>query len=133
MQDRLKKEDLELIEIAKRHIKKSYSVDRITVGSVLRTKSGKIYTGVNVKYCTRSIGICAERLAMFKAIEAGDTEFDTIVAVIYYPETDTHVVFNSCGVCRQVAAYHAPINTIVNDKSNFKLVPIENLLPYYFT
>jgi cytidine deaminase len=65
------------------------------VGSALLTASGKIFDGVNVENAAYPTGMCAERVAVFKAVSEGETEFAAIVVV-----TDNGG--SPCGACRQV-------------------------------
>ena len=67
------------------------------VGAALRTPSGKIYTGCNVENATYGLTVCAERVAIFKAISEGERRFDAIAVV-----TDTDTLTPPCGACRQI-------------------------------
>jgi cytidine deaminase len=67
------------------------------VGAALRTKSGKVYGGCNVENATYGLTICAERVAIFKAISEGEREFDAIAVA-----TDTDTLTPPCGACRQL-------------------------------
>jgi cytidine deaminase len=67
------------------------------VGAGLRASSGKIYGGCNVENATYGLTICAERVAIFKAISEGEREFDGIAVV-----TDTETLTPPCGACRQL-------------------------------
>ena len=67
------------------------------VGAALRGKSGRIYTGVNVENAAYPVTVCAERVAIFKAVSEGEREFDAISVV-----TDNGG--SPCGSCRQVLA-----------------------------
>ncbi|HEY1482999.1 MAG TPA: cytidine deaminase [Candidatus Acidoferrum sp.] len=67
------------------------------VGAALRTKSGKIYGGCNVENATYGLTICAERVAIFKAISEGERQFDAIAVA-----TDTDALTPPCGACRQL-------------------------------
>lgn len=67
------------------------------VGAALLTKTGEIFTGVNVENAVYSLTICAERSAIFKAVAAGITEYDAIAVV-------TRDGGTPCGSCRQVMA-----------------------------
>ncbi len=67
------------------------------VGAALLGKSGKIYTGVNVENAVYPLTICAERVAIFKALSEGEREFEAISVV-----TDNGG--SPCGSCRQVLA-----------------------------
>src|ERR1700741_2441975 len=75
------------------------------VGSSLRTKSGRIFTGVNVENAAYPQTMCAERVAVFKAVSEGETEFEVIAVV-----TDNGG--SPCGGCRQVMAEFG-LDTIV--------------------
>jgi len=67
------------------------------VGAALRSTSGKIYGGCNVENATYGLTICAERVAIFKAISEGERQFDAIAVV-----TDTDTLTPPCGACRQL-------------------------------
>ena len=67
------------------------------VGAALRTPSGKIYTGCNIENATYGLTLCAERVAIFKAISEGERRFDAIAVV-----TDTGTLTPPCGACRQI-------------------------------
>ena len=67
------------------------------VGAALRAKSGQVYTGCNVENATYGLTICAERVAIFKALSDGERGFDAIAVV-----TDTDQLTPPCGACRQI-------------------------------
>ncbi len=67
------------------------------VGAALRTPDGKIFGGCNVENATYGLTICAERVAIFKAISEGERHFDAIAVV-----TDTDSLTPPCGACRQL-------------------------------
>jgi cytidine deaminase len=99
------------------------------VGSSLRTKTGKIYTGVNVENAAYPQTMCAERVAIFKAVSDGEKEFEVITVV-----TDNGG--SPCGGCRQVMAEFG-LDTIVlmADGSGriVKETTVKELLPEAFT
>ena len=68
---------------------------KYAVGAALLTSSGKIYDGVNVENAVYSATICAERVAIFKAVSEGERKF-TAIAVA------TSIGGTPCGTCRQV-------------------------------
>jgi len=78
---------------------------RYPVGAALRTKSGKMFTGVNVENAAYPTTMCAERTAVFKAVSEGEREFDVIAVV-------TSNGGSPCGSCRQVLAEFG-LDTIV--------------------
>ncbi len=67
------------------------------VGAALLGKSGKIYIGVNVENAVYPLTLCAERVAVFKAVSEGEREFEAISVVTDNGGTP-------CGSCRQVLA-----------------------------
>jgi cytidine deaminase len=99
------------------------------VGAALRTKTGRIYTGVNIENAAYPHTMCAERVAIFKAVSEGETEFDVIAVV-------TNNGGSPCGGCRQVMAEFG-LDTIVliaDGNGNLqKELTISELLPEAFT
>jgi len=71
------------------------------VGAALRTRSGRIITGCNVENASYGLTVCAERVAMWKAVSEGETEFEALAVV-------TADGVSPCGACRQVMAEFAP-------------------------
>jgi cytidine deaminase len=67
------------------------------VGAALRASSGKTYGGCNVENATYGLTVCAERVAIFKAISEGERLFNAIAVV-----TDTTSLTPPCGACRQL-------------------------------
>ena len=67
------------------------------VGAALRAVSGKIFGGCNVENATYGLTVCAERIAIFKAISEGERKFAAIAVV-----TDTEALTPPCGACRQL-------------------------------
>lgn len=67
------------------------------VGAALRANSGRVYTGCNVENATYGLTVCAERVAIFKAISEGERGFSAIAVV-----THTDELTPPCGACRQI-------------------------------
>jgi cytidine deaminase len=67
------------------------------VGAALRATSGRVYTGCNVENSTYGLTVCAERVAIFKAITEGERGFDAIAVC-----ADTETLTPPCGACRQL-------------------------------
>ena len=67
------------------------------VGAALETEDGTIVTGCNVENATYGLTICAERVAMFKALSEGHRQFTRVVVV-----ADTEAPTPPCGACRQI-------------------------------
>ena len=95
----------ELYSLADEARKKAYApYSKITVGAALLTKSGKIYTGANVENAAYSPSVCAERVAFFDAIHAGERDFLAIAVAGGEDGNEAKEIFSPCGVCRQVLA-----------------------------
>lgn len=95
-----------LIALANESRRRAYApYSNFPVGAALRTKSGRIFTGVNVECAAYPNGTCAERVAVFKAVSEGEREFDAIAVV-------TPTGGTPCGGCRQVLAEFG-LDTIV--------------------
>ncbi len=80
---------------ARRHAHADYSQFR--VGAALETADGTIVTGCNIENATYGLTICAERVAMFKALSEGHRRFRRIAVV-----ADTQAPTPPCGACRQI-------------------------------
>ncbi len=134
MQDtsQLSSKDIELVEIASKHAKERFQKDFISIAGALRTKSGKIYTGINLKYRVRNTSTCGETMAIYAALNDGERDFDTVVGVKYIDETDSFQVVNGCGWCRQLFSYNAPLNVIIDNDGVLEVVSAGKLMPYAF-
>jgi cytidine deaminase len=73
------------------------SMSGFRVGAAVRAKSGRIYSGCNIENATLGLTICAERVAIFKAVSEGERGFDAIAVV-----TDVPGLTPPCGSCRQI-------------------------------
>ena len=81
----------------------SYSpYSAITVGAALLTKDGRVYKGANIENASYSPTICAERVAFFKAVSEGESEFLAIAIAGGEKDKPAKADFPPCGVCRQV-------------------------------
>jgi len=67
------------------------------VGAALRATSGRIFGGCNVENSTYGLTVCAERVAILKAVSEGERGFDAIAVV-----ADTDSLTAPCGACRQL-------------------------------
>jgi cytidine deaminase len=70
---------------------------RFKVGAALRTRTGEVVTGCNIENASYGLTMCAERVALFKAVSEGLRDFDAIVVVADSPRPTA-----PCGACRQV-------------------------------
>ena len=80
---------------ARRHAHADFS--HFKVGAALETADGTIISGCNVENATYGLTICAERVAMFKALSEGHRQFRRVVVV-----ADTQAPTPPCGACRQI-------------------------------
>jgi cytidine deaminase len=89
------KELARLARAARKHAHAPFS--RFRVGAALRTRSGRIVTGCNVENASYGLTVCAERVAVFKALSEGFRAFDAIAVA-----ADSKALTPPCGACRQV-------------------------------
>jgi cytidine deaminase len=119
-----------LIELAIQVRQWSYApYSHYSVGAALLTDSGKIYDGVNIENSAYPTGICAERVAIFKAVSEGERHFKTIVVA-------TENGGMPCGSCRQVMAEFGLDTEVLIVNTTGKVVletSVEKLLPGAFT
>ena len=88
----------QLIDIALHARQWAYApYSKYRVGAALLTASGRIYEGVNIENAAYPTGICAERVAIFKAVSEGEREVEPFVVA-------TQNGGSPCGSCRQVLA-----------------------------
>lgn len=132
----LTQDDERLIEVAKQTLSELYSVGRHEVSSAVRTRSGEIYSGVQLYGTTNRAAICAEAIALGKAISSRENEFDTIVAVKQSDpqgDTDSMYIVSPCGVCRELIHTYGSGDedtmVIVSGKSGPEKHSISSLLP----
>lgn len=119
-----------LINLAKQTSNNAYApYSNFKVGAALLTSNGKIFTGANVENASYGLTVCAERIAVFKAVSEGYTKFQAIA--IY---TNTNDFTMPCGACRQVLYEFSPnIKVIISNRENkIKQLVLTELLPYPF-
>jgi cytidine deaminase len=97
------------------------------VGAALLTTGGKVFRGCNVENASYGPSMCAERVAVFKAVSAGYKEFQAIAVATVNGGTP-------CGVCRQVLREFASnLIVVVSDvESNCQVLTLSDLLPHSF-
>jgi cytidine deaminase len=120
----------ELIAAARAAQKNAHApYSKFKVGAALLTKSGKVYTGVNVENASYGLTNCAERVAVGKAVSEGHRKFQAIAVVA--PSSG----LSPCGACRQVMAEFGEWVVICADSRNTCRVRIHllsELLPHAF-
>jgi cytidine deaminase len=123
-------DDLSLLEVAKEAALAAYApYSKFGVGAALLTRSGEVITGCNVENASYGLSICAERVAVFKAVAAG---LDDFVSMAIY--TPTAGPASPCGACRQVLWEFAPDLQFVlgGNTDEVRLVSLRELLPGAF-
>jgi cytidine deaminase len=119
-----------LIELANEARRRAYApYSHYHVGAALRTKSGRIFTGCNVENAAYPTGMCAERVAVFKAVSEGEREFEVIAVA-------TSNGGSPCGGCRQVLAEFGLDTLVLIADGQGHLVQettVSGLLPGAFT
>ena len=118
----------ELINIALKARENAHApYSHFKVGAAILGSSGKVYTGSNVESSSYGLTICAERVALVKALSEGETDFESI-AVVSVPGASL------CGACRQLLwDYTKDIPVYLSDlKMNFVERNLSVLLPYPF-
>jgi cytidine deaminase len=126
--------DRALVEAASEAIRRRYRYDWQEVGAALRTRSGKVFTGVSLDAYLGRMAICAEAVALGQAITvAGETGIDTIVAVRHPPPEDKDgaiAVVSPCGGCRELIwDYDRNARVIVPGRDGSETVGISELIP----
>jgi cytidine deaminase len=119
-----------LIEAAKQARENAHApYSNFRVGAALRSTSGRIFGGCNVENATYGLTMCAERVAIFKAVSEGERGFSAIAVV-----TDTDVLTPPCGACRQLIwefCGDIPVS-MANLKGKIELVQMKELFPKPF-
>ena len=119
-----------LVDLANTARQRAYApYSHYPVGASLRTKTGRIFTGVNVENAAYPQTMCAERIAIFKAVSEGEKEFEIITVV-----TDNGG--SPCGGCRQVMAEFGLDTIVILADGNGRIVKettVKALLPEAFT
>ena len=120
----------ELLETAKEARLRSIApFSNFLVGAAVKTEDGKVYIGCNVESASYGLTVCAERVAIWKALSEGERKFTELAIV-----ADTETLTPPCGTCRQIIWEFAKNATIVlgNLHGETQIVSIKELLPRAF-
>ena len=99
------------------------------VGAAVETTDGKVFTGCNIESATYGLTMCAERVAIWKAVSEGESTFSRIAVVV-----DTEELTPPCGSCRQIIwefCGDIPV-TMANLHGKTETVQMSDLLPRAF-
>jgi cytidine deaminase len=105
------------------------SYSGFAVGAALRDAQGEVWTGANVENASYTLGLCAERVAMFGALTHGGRDFTHVVVV-----TDTARPTTPCGACRQILiefARDAEVIMVAREGEPLRL-HVTELMPHAF-
>lgn len=119
----------ELFRTAQEMVNSAYApYSRFKVGAALLTKSGEVFTGVNVENSSFGATICAERTAFVKAVSEGHREFEAIAVASSDGEA------YPCGICRQFMFEFGDDLKIITgeDEEHLHVAEINELLPSGF-
>lgn len=120
----------ELIDMAIEAREKSHApFSNFKVGAVVETSDGELFTGCNIESASYGLTVCAERVAIWKAVSMGKKDFKQVIVV-----ADTPELTPPCGTCRQIIwefCRDAPV-TLANLKGESETVQMRDLLPRAF-
>jgi cytidine deaminase len=117
-----------LLQAAKEAQKKAYApYSKFKVGAALLTTDNKITLGCNIENASYGLTVCAERVAIFKAVSEGYRKFKALAVV-------TSDASYPCGACLQVMAEFGPDLTVIisNGQNKTETLKLTNLLPKQF-
>lgn len=124
-------ETQDLIVLAKEAQKNAYApYSNFKVGAALLTRQGNIYTGANVENSSLGLTVCAERIAVFKAVTAGERDFQAIAVA-----ASSEDFIYPCGACLQVIAEFSPHITLIvaAQNNNFRQHDLAEVFPKVFS
>lgn len=125
----------ELMSYAVEAMSRSYSpYSGFRVGAALLTDDGQIYTGCNIENAAFTPTVCAERVAIFKAVSDGKTSFSKI-AVAGGSSGSVKSFTYPCGVCRQVMREFCGGDFViaVTDGTDIREHTLDEIMPYSFS
>ncbi|MBI5364051.1 MAG: cytidine deaminase [Planctomycetes bacterium] len=130
--------DAELVRLARAALRRAHSpYSGVRVGAALRATDGTVFTGCNVENASYGLTLCAERVAVSKAVSEGATEFTTIaIASNKTPAAAKQgtKALMPCGACRQTLHEFAPnLRVLVaGPRGSVRATTLPKLLPHAF-
>mgnify|MGYP004604568559 FL=1 len=125
----------ELINAAKKAMEKSYApYSHFNVGAALYCGDGKVYLGANIENSSFSLCCCAERNAVFRAVNDGERNFKAI-AVVGGKNHKIEKYCPPCGACRQVLTEFCKedFEIILTDGQKIKTFKLKDIMPLGFS
>ncbi len=116
----------QMIKLVKKGIANAYApYSSIPVSAGLYCEGGEIFTGVNIENSSYSLSMCAERVALFKAVSSGYRKF--LLLLLYSPEFEFIL---PCGACLQTLYEFSPelVVATMNTNGAFKFYPLKTLI-----
>ncbi len=125
--------DHALIDAVNAVLARHYRTFWHTVAAAIRSKDGRIWTGLHIGTTVGRLAICAEAVAFGRAVLEGDGTIESAVAV-RHPKPDEIerelAVVSPCGACREMILDHAPeAAVIVMAPTGLVKLPVRTLLP----
>ena len=119
-------DDEQLVALARDVMRRSYSpYSGYRVGAALLARDGSLVTACNVENVSYGLTMCAERVAVARAVSEGKRDFVAIAIA-----TDGSETVTPCGACRQVLAEFAPALRVVSEGTGMRRVrTLSELLP----
>jgi cytidine deaminase len=126
-------DDLELLEAAEAVLRKHYRPFWHMVAAALRARDGRIFTGIHLGATVGRLSVCAEAVALGRAVLEGDGGVASVVAM-RHPKPDEHdrtlAVVAPCGACREMLVDYAPEAFVILPAVDGPVkVPARRLLP----
>lgn len=130
-------EDRALVDTARALIRERYVENRHHIAAALRTRSGRIHTGLHLDTYVGRASVCAEAVAVGAAMAAGDRDIAAIVSVRHPRPRDANQsiqVVSPCGICREMLTDFAPDCRIIVPKDGelVRVAPADLLPNKYF-
>lgn len=119
-----------LIKLSRKAREKAYApFSNFKVGAIVVSQDGKFFTGCNIENASYGLTVCAERVAIWKAISDGERDFSYLCVV-----ADTDELTPPCGACRQIIWEFCGDVTIIfaNLKGKHEIIQMKYLLPRAF-
>jgi len=121
----------ELAGLAREVAKKAYApYSNFRVGAVLITDTGNVYTGCNIENASYPATVCAEDVAVVKAISEGEKKINVIAVACIDAKSDTALF--PCGISRQRLAEFDTEKVLVVSETDFTEYKFEEVLPFNF-
>ena len=127
----------ELVALAKEARSRSYvPYSGFAVGAALLCRDGTVYQGCNIENAAFGPTICAERVAVFKAVFDGKREFAAIAVAGGRAGEEITGLFPPCGVCRQVLREFCDLDFMIymaKENGEYESQTLGEMLPYSFS